>query len=395
MQFPGERVWGMRGTLRRMLEWISLVPSKPRLSDWVNWYPTVFANTDTLTYVDNGTDTTPSMVVTDDTPNILVVATGMVGYDKVPRCLQYWGDNNNNTNECFVPPYGFSIVDFRPLMVGARGTVGFRNAIFVGHSYGGAIASDLCGAGGVAFDRNTQRYLYSFGAPKTVVGVSSGNFQGVIARRVYTRNDPVPALPFPGNNFGRLLPYFSNYRLLQMQRYYHPVTGMMFADDNTLQIRMSSDREVLPNWVGPLANWLTGVSAFGSADHSLSAYQTAVTAMADDTPLPLATPVPGDPPPRVRTPPADIPGVLQAAVAGQASIVSADPATAASQIARATPLVPGIKWNGRKNRGHRALYYGDDFIVWLHSRRQQLKLVRKLNQMAALPANAGTLLPGT
>lgn len=378
MQWQPERITGLRGALARAIGLIRLVGPNIDITTLRQYLPDVFETTDVVTYKPAGDKNTAGFRVTDFTRNnVMIVVAGLESPAIVANCLT---DFVNERGDMFGFPQPWETgadIFTNGVVAGVGGTV--NQVVLIGHSWGAAIAAN-CGPKLTSQPSNSD-YIYTFGGPPALTSRRETALRQYTYRRCFTRNDPVVRLTGVGTIVGGVITNMPNRSVVSWARYVHQEPGLQVSETADPTPLMST--AVIPDFrlVGDLANWISGTDMLGSPDHSLDAYSRAVgsaltseQAATDDRP-PLAVRQRARP-----MSPADIDTIRDSAI-GVSSIVTANNTGAAAREAQAAvTFMPGVKWHGKKVRGRRWLYYGEQMVMPLHSRRNQISLVRYLNK---------------
>lgn len=380
MRWPKERDNGLIGNLKLSLALIGMVPSRPNAAVLTGAFPTVFSINDDVQYVEGSETSPPAFIVRNpERSRALVVMMGMTSSQIAEKIVRGWLSSQGTTPRSPAPyDYGiFSIITG----VGFPSNEQWDELTLIGHSLGGAIVTAAApliignfGRGG------TATYVYTFGAPKALITRSlQDDYDDFYVRRCFLNADPVPTLP-PGGSYIGDLAVVGTADARRFTSWMHPGMGLLMSNNEFPQPAINPFNDNFIRIPGSLTAWLTGITAFGNAEHSLTAYTTVANSIPngaggfDDDALPVLHPRPQTITPTQHN------QALDTMVGVQNSIVSLDPNGAARGIQQNFPRRPGIRFHGTKYRGHRALFYGDEFITFVKTRRLQISLVRYLNR---------------
>ncbi len=342
----------------------------------------MFAINDNVSYIADNSDCPPAFIVTNpERTRALVCMMGMTSLQSRGSIIDGW--LNGGTESPNAPkPYnqGATLIQQG---IGLPSGFQWDQLVFIGHSLGGAnvtVAAPLVVGNFPSPPIGTQNYLYTFGAPQCIIRRERQEMYDQYAmRRCFLPADPVPNLPPNGGRIGDFAPYATAY-IRRLTSWTQPGMGLQFNGAEFPQPAQAPFNDQVVQFAGSVLDWLTGINAFGNAEHSLASYTSVVNSIAngsggfDDNSLPVLHQRP-----QTATP-TQINQALDTMIGVQQSIVRLDPNGVAAGIQRAFPLVPGIKFRGVKSHGHRAVVYGPQLVTFVHSRRLQISLVRFLNR---------------
>lgn len=346
-------------------------------------YPGFFNGNESYDLVPSGA-TQPRTTFIADMANasMLILIEGMANFDKVPACLAGWADPFPN-NARMLYPYeqaGASLVQFA---FNAPAAGKWRNIRVVGHSYGGAVAVYL---GKYMTDRDdmTDLKIYTYGAPKCGLLPTLPNWLRNSLRRVFLLQDPVPGLPVSSSDMGSLWTLTGVPTARQWSRWANGFSGLTIDQFNQMYASLKPDYQSWGGAIFSLTSWATGVRAFGSDQHTLDAYQRALSSV----PLaPRSTPNPTTLRAARETP---LPTTLQlqteqdTALIQAGEVVDANPQGTVVGILTGVPLVRGEIFHGRIVGGKNVVVYNNNIVAWVKTRRLRRSLVRSLNKTVAI-----------
>lgn len=378
MNWPHERTTGLLGAIQNaiyLVGWIGPAISKAFL---VANMPEVFAATDEEPNYDPPTSTTTAGFGVYDSVNkrAIIVLGGINGNQQVEAMVRGFTARVDRSQSYPEPFFTMALRWIQWLQTKQP----LNQLVVIGQSFGGAVAHQIAGSfRGIA--TGVQPYVYTFGAPKAFLVSNRDGLNNAILRRCVTPRDPIPQVPGYGSIRPQTLQYLTNVDAVQWSHFCHPNSGLLL-DPPEYPTQVSNSGVISDTLiVGGLASWLLGNTLFGDPQHSVESYRQAtqgVTASGGggdaDVPMQVIRT-------RTITPTASELNTERAEAVAQSSVVFAnDPTAAARAAAGAIVITPGEKWHGKKIAGYRYLYYGDQRIMPLRTRRLQISLVRYLNK---------------
>lgn len=272
--------------------------------------------------------------------------------------------------------------------------VPLRFARHIGHSFGGATSEwlgyevdSLCSFG-------CRPEVITYGAPKSgiVSPRTTPDWRRTEVVRVFDLNDPVPLLPirYESGDLSIIVP--GTILARKWSHWFQVRSGWTLNTGATVLGPFMAP--FTPGW-GPLvarslATWLLGVDCFGNLKHSVASYSRRLGGIQ----------WPGGIPPTVAdtegfggggtwgetvAPPRPITvreanHVERVAVGLQGLFVEADPSGFAAQVAAQIVRLPEVRYRGVIRQGTNWVYYGEQPITPVRTRRMRRALVRQLNR---------------
>lgn len=363
---------------------IQAVSSYINFSTLAAAFPTNFSGSEGTLYL-SGTLTTPPILCVYDLINrqLLIVGCGSESASQLAAVLSgYFANRVSPGNN--QPPFA-TVAD--GIANDLAQPAGFRwsKIRYVGYSYGAAIVGNIPYQLG-NWDSTTDYKVYLYGMPKPSRFADRNLFSPQNFRNVVRYDDPVPSFPY---NLSRTrLPIWSICTTSEAQNmadWVQPCTLLTYAADGSFGSNYPGTQATgaSAGAFNTFSAWIQAI--FSESAHSFSSYAAFISQLPNAV-IPSVQPATGPNPERRDIPTSST--VTQERVIqqiAQASIVQANPAGAATQaIAMVTP-VQYAKWRAGKNLNHNALFYNDQFVVYVRRRRTLRGLVRKLNLLGISP----------
>lgn len=389
MQWKFEHEIGIVGCQRNAIKLLRVAKSLPNLAAVQAACPGIFEDTDSVIQVPHSFTGTTGFVVKDAASKKVVAV--MAGFDgtenSAVEVLNGWTFAGSPDNDNVRAPYNTGSSNLFSA-IGLSDDFGWDLIVLIGYSLGGAIVTAVApNIPGNFSPEGTSCYIYTFGAPKTMLSRDSqSRYDNMIVRRAFFGTDPVPTLPPGGAEIGDWIT-LSTLDSIRFTSWVQPCAGFRVTVGNPPEPEINPFARQTCRIPGSIAAWVTGAQCFGSADHALANYDAVVTASlegatgGDDLPI---SPI------RIRgetITPSERSQALNDTAALQSSIVEANPQGAVDQIAQNFPPIPGVKFHGVRFRGRRSIYFGKEFVTFVRGRRRQLSLVRYLNRKLSTGVN--------
>jgi hypothetical protein len=322
----------------------------------------------------------PTVVVRDMAAGkLLVVAAGMQGYANVPFILEGW-DTNSAIVDRLQRPYQLVAQYLQNSLAVVTPVGGWREITLVGHSYGGAVITNLAAQmQPIPADRWFK--IYSYGAPKS--DVEGGRLSHVESRlrRMFLPNDPVPNLPPNLSDLGSLWAVVRNTQADLWARWRHQTDGYAIQPDGSVICQRNPTINSVYTFTQSLIAWLSGITAFGADAHSATAYFLACSQMpfaveGSVGPENFNTPV------RRSTLTRQQMGVARdEAIITLEANASGNPIEAARQVVANTALIPGLRFHAGIANGRIAIFYNGLPVCYPRTKRRRRALTRYLNRV--------------
>jgi hypothetical protein len=367
-----------------------------------------------------------AMVIVRDFINLrlLVVCCGMSNYagqantfQQAPALIAGWR-NVNVYGSTEMQPFQSAASLVMAFAGSGLGATTWREITLVGHSFGGAVCTQLHMQLGDQFKLAGIK-SFTYGSPKSY-NTNQSRMRLSWYTRVLTPSDPVACLPPSPSESPVMMLAIPPFPSAISTRVSHPVEPYYVHPDGTMSLsRQLSGVIPRTNDTLQLVQWLTGVNVFGSPNHSLAAYKTALMNVpligehpytgdrdwgrAGLQPQPENTPdVAGEggggdaddlepgvgpiaqPASRSRLPKVSAVAQRREIVENlreQGAITTASVVQArASWVATQKPVANAV-FASRTIRGVRTVTYGGEFQWICSNRREQRKLVRDMNNV--------------
>lgn len=385
MFWPQEHIIGIKAMLTMCTTLISVIPYRPTAAQLNALYPDVFATTDAVLHVNSSSSNSPAMiVVSQNQRQAMFCCAGMQNFDNAQTLINAWVNTAGIANADCQPYVSAAniLLSVAPIDPGEILTT----LVCIGHSFGGAQAA-WTAVKSPNRDSTTQTYLYTFGAPKYAKRRSLTYFDQMIHRRLFLPHDPVTALPPAMHEGGAVYAFYSNAQARALTAYNRAGPGLILTPATLPYRFLDNWPPTMPQLLTSVLTWLIGPDCFSFPDHTLAQYIATIRTLLD---VPLPPDGGGDytdtPPDRTRTVPELVPTARQLddnravnnAIA--ASVITSDPGGAVRAIQNGIVRVPRARYHSKKLRGSRYLYYGEQYLTPLKSRRQAIKIVRYLNR---------------
>lgn len=382
MIWPSESAVGLNRALYNAVSCMRVSRSEYTATELATQLPTIFNGSESVSYTNGNNYVTPTMIVRDlSALNLLVASYGVQDVPHAEAVIDGWARSNLRARA--LTPYPFDdMAAFLGSMIPAPFGGQWNNVVLIGHSYGGAAMASLA-ARLQNRDSLRNKYLYTFGAPKSAYRNLRGLWDDWIYRRVFFHDDPVPHLPPDIGMVGSLFGSLTNEIIQTWNDIVQPGVGLEIDDEDLLGPSENPNViQVINGVVQPLL-MLMSPRAFLADAHQFQQYDIAIGNMPrqnvvrDDVPEP-----PVRQPVRVPTP-GQINTERTAQVGISSLVTQANPTATATNVLATIPRSPGIRFRGRKIRGHRAVLYGTTVVAWVRTKRLQISLTRYLNEQLA------------
>lgn len=346
--------------------------------------PGIFAPTDLYNMVASSS-LLPKMTVVRDyyERKLLIVLNGMSGFDKVQACLTGWA-NAGVTGDGFLYPYQSAAQALYSSIFSPGAGQVWDSVRIIGHSYGGAVAMHL--AGQVPnVGRQTDMKMYTYGAPKPGLRASWRTDLIENTRRVFLTGDPVPKLPISHEEMASLWTLVGVPLARKWSEWDQPCSGLAPLPTNTLVVQNNPLYVPTFTFYITLAGWATGISAFGSDQHTLDAYERALAVIpAVSAPNPFPSTYRTH---RSHTMPTanQLDTERQVAIIQAAEVPAQDPAQAVIGIRAGIQIQQGEIFHGAVRSGVNAIIYNGDIVQFVRTRRLRRAMVRALNRSLRKP----------
>jgi hypothetical protein len=342
--------------------------------------PFTFATSDTSIYFAGGLTTPPALAVMDlANRRLLVVVGGSESATQITSLITGWLSPRVAAGN-LQPPYQAFAQNICTQIAQSVGFV-WSQVRLIGYSYGGAVVQNMPFQM-ANWNATTDLKIYTYGAPKAFRTGDRNLIHPEMVRRVTRYDDIAVSMP---PNLSRwylpLLSFVTNGEAVACCDWTNGTTSLQYNQDATFgpsNTEPFNNERAATGFIS-LQSWFEFV--FSTSPHSLSSYVSFINA------LPIAT-IPSQQPEteslHERRPPpsAQLLNTNRVvAQAGQASIVEANvPAAVTNAVGMVVPD-RGTRWRGGTQMGHNAVFYGDQFVMYVRRKRTLRSVVRKLNAL--------------